>query len=272
MQLQGIISVSYSKTRNRNDLARQFRISPDSVTRFQVLIAAVSYECDKSFLACLTLAFETTPGFEIFGASLCSDATKERRKRPMHDGLPGEAWKSSWNVYVTIQRFGWFMEHNTVPFQTDFVRASICNELRFPINGTYTMPVVEPFTQCEDAAILHAAICFYCDLDRHPSNRIMCAKRLHAANKARKAIASAKPRLPALGSSLHCGNHVEKLCECCAIGVCDFHICRFFWTASHLLGNSGYFLRLIHSLPAVIARFGRRPHSRRSTCTRSSDC
>ena len=60
----------------------------------------------------------------MFKLTLCLDATKERLRLEINPGLNSERCKNSFDVYVSIQRMGWYVHGINHAYQTDLIQGN----------------------------------------------------------------------------------------------------------------------------------------------------
>ena len=159
--------------------------------------------------------FEQGPPPLVFTSSFAADATKEQFTLPI-PGFEGHAavTRSSYNVFVSIQRFGWSFESPHVENlrwgKADVVRSPVPvlggESGEVLLSAGYLVDQVRCYSAFEEVGVRRAKFsALHYDLDGHPANMRMAALR-------RDAIIRSTGRAPCV-SVRHCGNHSHNLID-----------------------------------------------------------
>lgn len=113
VSMDRVLGMSFSTIAGRNELAKSFHVSKETVSRSRSLTAALLAECDARLLHGFRLAFlQEAPAFFV-SSSMC-DATKEVLHLPIHEGVLPQVTKSAWNIFPHRRgsRGGWAVMTN----------------------------------------------------------------------------------------------------------------------------------------------------------------
>ena len=248
-----LLDIGFSPVSGRNELARQRKKDPKSITRVRMVVARAFELCWQWFLNFLAV-FMTTTKPAVFAVGICYDETKERLTLPLESLERGVA-KNTLNVFVVSERYQWCfgsMATSAPGLQTFSMNLKrppvpvVSTPAESFVEGLRDMPQVRAHAEYQMAGLVNATLGIYhVDRDGHFGGAKVAATEFHALTS------------HCLVSDLECGNHANNLTEnsavdCLSVG---FDYVNWMYESGSFLQMGSHSARLVFSVDKLVERF-----------------